>query len=70
MITAYIGGELDIFAIAKNWKGYIRHEIADYLRGDVLEIGAGIGGLTVALHNGSVGHWVCFEPDATLAARL
>jgi SAM-dependent methyltransferase len=68
--TAYIGGELDIFALAKNWKAYIRREIAEYLKGDVLEVGAGIGGTTVALHHGSVSHWVCLEPDATLAARL
>jgi SAM-dependent methyltransferase len=68
--TAYIGGELDLFALARNWKGYVRREIADYLKGDVLEVGAGIGGTTEALHNGSVSHWVCLEPDATLAACL
>jgi hypothetical protein len=23
---SYIGGELDLFALAKNWKGYIKRE--------------------------------------------
>ena len=69
-IQAYVGGELDLFALAKNWKTYVRTQIADYIRGDVLEVGAGIGGTTVALHDGTARHWVCLEPDATLAARL
>lgn len=66
----YIGGELDLFALAKNWKSYVKKEIAEYLHGDVLEVGAGIGGTTMALHDGSARHWVCLEPDATLAVRL
>lgn len=67
---AYIGEELDLFALAKNWKSYVRNEIAEYLHGDVLEVGAGIGGTTSALRDGRARHWVCLEPDATLAARL
>ena len=67
---AYIGGELDLFALAKNWKGYIKDTIAEYLHGDVLEVGAGIGSTTVALHDGTARRWVCLEPDARLAARL
>jgi len=67
---AYIGGELDLFAQAKNWKRYIRREIADYLDGDVLEVGAGIGATTVALHNGNARRWICLEPDRRLALRL
>ena len=44
---SYIGGELDLFALAKNWKGYIKREISRYVTGDVLEVGAGIGATTV-----------------------
>ncbi len=66
----YIGGELDLFARAKNWKGYIRREICDYLAGDVLEVGAGIGATTAALHDGSARRWICLEPDRQLALRL
>jgi SAM-dependent methyltransferase len=68
--TSYIGGELDLFALAKNWKSYVKREIADYLTGDVLEVGAGIGGTTIALHDGAARRWICLEPDAALAARL
>lgn len=67
---AYSGGELDLFALANNWKGYIKSSIAAYLRGDVLEVGAGIGATTVALHDDQVHSWVCLEPDASLAVRL
>jgi SAM-dependent methyltransferase len=67
---AYIGRELDLFALAKNWKNYVKDRIASYIRGDVLEVGAGIGGTTVALHDGTARRWVCLEPDAVLAMRL
>lgn len=68
--TAYVGGELDLFAQAENWKTYVKEEITDYLTGDVLEVGAGIGGTTLALHDGTARRWVCLEPDANLTVRL
>jgi SAM-dependent methyltransferase len=68
--TAYVGGELDLFALAENWKAYVKEEITDYLNGDVLEVGAGIGGTTLALHDGRARRWVCLEPDANLIVRL
>jgi SAM-dependent methyltransferase len=67
---SYIGGELDLFALAKNWKRYIKHEISSYIAGDVLEVGAGIGGTTAALHEGTARRWICLEPDGALALRL
>jgi SAM-dependent methyltransferase len=67
---SYIGGELDLFALAKNWKGYIKREISRYVTGDVLEVGAGIGATTVVLHDGTARRWVCLEPDERLALRL
>ncbi len=66
----YIGGELDLFALAKNWKAYVKREIGEYLVGNVLEVGAGIGGTTVALNDGSACHWICVEPDFAQAKRL
>jgi len=39
------------------------------VRGDVLEVGAGIGANTHELHGPSVRSWLCLEPDATLAAQ-
>jgi SAM-dependent methyltransferase len=68
--TPYVGGELDLFALADNWKSYVKEEIASYLTGDVLEVGAGIGATTVALHDGTARRWICLEPDASLASRL
>ena len=67
---SYVGGELDLFALAKNWKRYIKREISRYVTGDVLEVGAGIGATTVALHDGTARRWVCLEPDERLALRL
>lgn len=67
---SYVGGELDLFALASNWKVYVRHEIGEYLVGNVLEVGAGIGGTTVALNNGSARLWICLEPDPQQAKRL
>jgi SAM-dependent methyltransferase len=68
--TPYVGGELDLFSLATNWKRYVRTEIEKYLVGDVLEVGAGIGGTTTALHDGTAQRWVCLEPDAGNATRL
>jgi SAM-dependent methyltransferase len=68
--SSYVGGELDLFALAKNWKSYIKDETSSYTTGDVLEVGAGIGATTVALHDGTAGRWTCLEPDHTLARRL
>lgn len=67
---SYVGGELDLFALAKNWKRYVKDEISSYATGDVLEVGAGIGATTTALHDGTARRWICLEPDQTLARRL
>jgi SAM-dependent methyltransferase len=66
----YVGRELELFALATNWKHYVKAQIGEYLAGDVLEIGAGIGGTTLAIHDGSVRRWICLEPDANLAKQL
>ncbi|MGH7828270.1 MAG: class I SAM-dependent methyltransferase [Candidatus Binatia bacterium] len=68
--TAYVGGELDLFFLATNWKRYVKAAIGEYLVGDVLEVGAGIGGTTAALHDGAARRWVCLEPDTGNAKRL
>jgi SAM-dependent methyltransferase len=68
--SAYIGGELDLFSLARNWKRYVRAVIGKHLAGDVLEVGAGIGGTTAAMHEGTAHLWVCLEPDVGNAKRL
>jgi len=68
--TVYVGKELDLFALAENWKNYVKEEIGSYIAGEVLEVGAGIGATTMALHDGRARRWVCLEPDLALGTRL
>jgi SAM-dependent methyltransferase len=65
----YPGAELDLFARAHNWK---RHWVASLpaLRGDVLEVGAGIASNTSLLIGPEIRRWYCLEPDGGLLARL
>src|SRR5207244_7204027 len=67
---AYVGNELDVFAHAVNWKRYFGRLLAQYVRGEVLEVGAGIGGTTRVLCTPRADRWVCLEPDEELADRL
>jgi SAM-dependent methyltransferase len=67
---AYVGSELEVFAEAARWKSYWREHVAPFLRGDVLEVGAGIGANTRVLRGPGQGRWICLEPDGTLAARI
>jgi SAM-dependent methyltransferase len=66
----YVGSELETFRAAVNWKAYLRSLMAPYLRGAVLEVGAGIGSTTEALLTPSVTTWLCLEPDPTLAGAI
>lgn len=68
--SSYLGGELDLFALATNWKSYVKAAIGKYLVGNVLEVGAGIGGTTAALNDGTACRWMCLEPDPVQAKRL
>jgi SAM-dependent methyltransferase len=66
----YPGLELEVFAHALNWKQYVRSQISEYLTGDVLEVGAGIGSNTLAYQDGVHKRWVCLEPDPQLASHI
>ncbi len=66
----YAGSELDLFEKARNWKAYWRSQIAAFVRGQVLEVGAGIGANTLTLAGLDYERWTCLEPDAALAARI
>lgn len=71
MSSKYLGEELDLFALAKNWKTYWEQHVLPWLGGKVLEVGAGIGGTTRnLLDRVPVEEWICLEPDRTLAARI
>lgn len=66
----YPGTELDVFAHARNWKAYLRELMSPWLRGHVLEVGAGIGGTTSAFRDNAQESWTALEPDGSLAERL
>jgi SAM-dependent methyltransferase len=66
----YIGSELELFAQARRWKAYVRDRLAPHIRGDVLEVGAGIGSFTQTLAPLSPLSWCCLEPDPALVAEI
>jgi SAM-dependent methyltransferase len=66
----YVGTELELFAQAVNWKTYFGKRLRRYIAGDVLEVGAGIGGTSRFLCHPGVRSWSCLEPDPALAGRL
>lgn len=66
----YVGNELDLFEKATVWKNYYGRFLTPYLQGKILEVGAGIGGTTSQLCDGSQEKWLCLEPDPNLYAKL
>lgn len=68
--SKYVGSELEIFAHAVNWKSYVRAKIRRFLRGQVLEVGAGIGAGTQEFYDGTQQRWICLEPDPSLARQI
>jgi len=66
----YVGSELELFSDVWNWKNYWSSQIRPYLKGDILEVGAGIGSNTRLLDTGGTGRWVCLEPDPELTGQL
>ena len=66
---AYIGGELELFASATNWKRYLASQVKPFLGASVAEVGAGIGANTPFLCSYAA-EWLCIEPDPLLAGRI
>ncbi len=64
---SYSGKELELARHARNWKRYWASHVRSYLRGDVLEVGAGIGSNPQYLFNPQVTSWTCIEPDPVQA---
>jgi spermidine synthase len=67
---SYIGTELEFFKEAVRWKSYYRDLIRNYLTGDVLEVGAGVGSTTQFLISEKQKRWVCMEPDAAFVEQI
>ena len=70
MSLNYAGSELDLFANALNWKATVAAMSRSYTRGDVLDVGAGIGGNIGPMMNPNVRGWIALEPDSLLAGRI
>ena len=66
----YQGQELELFQHAKNWKNYFSNVLKPFIKGDVLEAGAGLGATTLLLNDGSASSWVLLEPDPAMIALL
>lgn len=66
----YIGNELEIFSQAKNWKRYVSKKVSPFIKGDVLEIGAGTGENIKYLINNNVKSWTSIEPDHNLYLKI
>jgi hypothetical protein len=67
---SYVGTELELFAAAKNWKQYLRSILRKYIKGQVLEVGAGLGSNTTLLSQCQYDTWLCLEPDNQLFQLL
>ena len=67
---AYVGGELELFAKARNWKAYWISKLRPYFGKNILEVGAGIGTNTLLLSPEHSAKWLCLEPDPNLAKLL
>lgn len=69
--SKYIGDELELFQHARRWKAYVGKQIRPFLKGDVLEVGAGNGvNASTYLSDANVISWTCLEPDPELAAQI
>ena len=66
----YPGDELVLFQHATHWKKYFSRQIKPYIKGDVLEVGAGIGSTTLLLNDGSAPQWLMLEPDEKMSSSL
>jgi SAM-dependent methyltransferase len=68
--TAALAQELSLFdRNATAWKTYWASFVRPFVRGRVLEVGAGNGG-SIRHLLGSATDWLCLEPDPTFAANL
>jgi len=66
----YAGKELVVFQQATRWKKYFSKKMSRFIRGSVLEVGAGIGATTRILNNGSPESWTMVEPDEEMYNSL
>lgn len=66
---AYVGNELALFLHATNWKTYWASRIRPFIRGRVLDVGAGLGA-TFDYLGDAADQWTCLEPDPKLCEQF
>jgi SAM-dependent methyltransferase len=66
----YVGEELNLFADALRWKGYWSRRLSPWVRGRVLDVGAGLGATARAFASLPLDAYVALEPDRELAAQM
>jgi 2-polyprenyl-3-methyl-5-hydroxy-6-metoxy-1,4-benzoquinol methylase len=66
----YAGSELEIFEKARHWKAYLRRSMGRYVRGSVLEVGAGLGANARQFAALEFDRWTCLEPDEALLEQI
>ena len=67
---SYLGTELELFEKATNWKNYVGRKLGPYLAESIVEVGAGRGGSTKYLCDGSYSRWICLDPDSDHVSHL
>ncbi len=65
----YVGNELELFSEANNWKSYWAKHIEPFVKGRVLDVGAGLGSNLQFLLKDDM-DWTCLEPDADLLKKV
>jgi SAM-dependent methyltransferase len=65
----YVGEELDLFRHAGNWKRYYARQMQPYIRGRVLDVGAGLCVNAEYLVTPATTSYVMLEPDGELLAQ-
>ncbi len=68
-VDSYIGGELELFKKAVNWKEYWCAQIRPFIGKRVIEVGAGLGTNTPYMAP-EQSQWICLEPDGEMAAAM
>lgn len=66
----YEGTELELFQNAHNWKAYWAAKIAPFVKGAVLEVGAGLGANLTTIGAGPDRRWTLLEPDPGLCTEI
>jgi SAM-dependent methyltransferase len=66
----YVGDELSLFADAHRWKAYWSQRLSPWVRGRVLDVGAGLGATARLFADRSASGYVALEPDRELAASM